>query len=64
MGTSNVNNLVQTIVQYAAFRETINSTLTAPNQEQSCLLFRLKSRNARGASHHPTFNFLTISHTS
>ena len=27
-------NLVQTMVQYLAFRETINSILTATNQEQ------------------------------
>ena len=61
----NVNNLVQTIVQHAAFRETINAILTATNQEQSCLLFRLKPWNAREASHHRAFmcNSLTISHT-
>ena len=61
----NVNNLVQTVVQHPAFRETINSVLAATNQEQSCLMLRLKSRSARGASHHPAFmrNCLTISHT-
>ena len=64
-GNVTVNKLVQTIVQHPAFRETINSILTATNQEQSCLLLRLKFRNARGASHHPAFmgNCLTISHT-
>ena len=31
----NVNNVVQTIVQHASFRETINSVLTATNEEQS-----------------------------
>ena len=64
-GNVTVNKLVQTIVQHPAFRETINSVLTATNQEQSCLLLRLKSRNARGASHHPAFmgNCLTINHT-
>ena len=30
----NVKNLVQTIVQHLAFRETINSILTTTNQEQ------------------------------
>ena len=61
-GNVNVNNLVQTILQHPAFRETINSIVTATNQEQSCLLLRLKSWNARGASHHPPFmgNCLTI----
>ena len=34
-GNVSVNNLVQTIVQYLAFRETIDSILTATNQEQS-----------------------------
>ena len=64
-GNVNVNNLVQTIVQHPAFRETINSILTATNQEQFCLLLRLKSRSTRGASHHPAFmgNCLIISHT-
>ena len=54
-----VNILVQTIVQHPAFRETIN-------QEQSCLLLRLKSRNAREASQHSAFmgNCLTTNHTS
>ena len=33
-GNVNVKNLVQTIVQHLAFRETINSILTATNQEQ------------------------------
>ena len=36
-GNVTVNKLVQTIVQHPAFRETINSILTATNQEQSCL---------------------------
>ena len=63
-GNVNVNNLVQTIVQRSAFRETINSILTASNKEQSCLLLWLKSRRETGASHHPAFmgNCLTISH--
>ena len=34
-GNVSVNNLVQTIVQHPAFRETIDSILTATNQEQS-----------------------------
>ena len=34
-GSVNFNNLVQTIVQHTAFRETFNSILTATNQEQS-----------------------------
>ena len=34
-GNFNVKNLVQTIVQHPAFRETINLILTATNQEQS-----------------------------
>ena len=57
-----MSNLVQTIVQDPVFPETINSILTATNQEQSCLLLRLKSRNVRGASHHLAFtgNFLAI----
>ena len=64
-GNVNVNNLVQTIVQHPAFRETINSVLRATNQEQLYLLLRLQSRSARGAFHHPAFmgNCLTISHT-
>ena len=33
-GNVNVKNLVQTIVQHLAFRETINSIMTATNQEQ------------------------------
>ena len=33
-GNVNVKNLVQTIVRHQAFRETINSILTATNQEQ------------------------------
>ena len=33
-GKANFNNLLQTIVQYPAFRETINSILTPANQEQ------------------------------
>ena len=33
-GDVNVKNLVQTIVQHLAFQETINSMLTATNQEQ------------------------------
>ena len=33
-GNVNVKNLAQTIVQHLAFRETINSNLTAINQEQ------------------------------
>ena len=58
----NVNNLVQTIVPYPAFPERINSVLTATNQAQSCLLLRLKSRNASGAFHHLSFigNFLIL----
>ena len=55
MATMAANNLVQTIVQHPAFRETINSILTATNQEQPRLLFWLKSGNARGASHHAAF---------
>ena len=64
-GDVNVNNLVQPIVQHPAFRETINSVVTATNHEQSCLLPRLKSWSARGASHHPAFmgNYLAISRT-
>ena len=64
-GNVNVNNLVQTIVRHSAFQEAINSILTATNQEQLCLLLRLKSWNVRGASHHPAFmgNCLTMSHT-
>ena len=54
-GNVNFNNLVKTIVQHPAFRETINSILTATNQEQPRLLFWLKSGNARGASHHAAF---------
>ena len=46
----NANNLVQDIVQHPVFRETINSILTVANQEQSCLLLRLKSPSMRGAS--------------
>ena len=34
-GDVNFNNLVQTVVQHSAFWETINSILTATNQEQS-----------------------------
>ena len=34
-GNISVNNLIQTIVQDQAFWETINSILTATNQEQS-----------------------------
>ena len=34
-GNVSVNNLVQTIVQHPAFRETTDSILTATNQEQS-----------------------------
>ena len=33
-GNVNAKNLAQTIVQHLAFRETINSILTATNQEQ------------------------------
>ena len=33
-GNVNVKNLVQTIVEHLAFREAINSILTATNQEQ------------------------------
>ena len=33
-GNVNVKNIVQTIVQHLAFRETINSIMTATNQEQ------------------------------
>ena len=64
-GNVNVKNLVQTIVQHPAFRETINSILMATNQEELCLFLRLKSRSAKGASHHPAFmgNSPTISHT-
>ena len=64
-GNVNVNNIVQTIVQYPTFREMINSILAATYQEQSCLLPRLKSQSARGAFHHPLFmgNCLPISHT-
>ena len=38
-GNVNVNNLVQTIVQHPAFRETINSILTATNQENGAYRF-------------------------
>ena len=64
-GKVNANNLVQTIVQHPAFRETINSIFTATYQEQSQWLLQLKSRNVRGASRHPAFmgNCLTSSHT-
>ena len=64
-GNVNVNNLVQTILQHPAFREAINSILTATNQEQSCLLLLLKPWRAKGAPHHSAFmgNCLTISHT-
>ena len=64
-GKVNVNNLVQNIVQHWSFGETIYSILMATNQEQSCLLLRLKFRNTRGASQHPAFmgNCLTNSHT-
>ena len=53
---------MQTIVPYPAFPERINSVLTATNQAQSCLLLRLKSRNASGAFHHLSFigNFLIL----
>ena len=53
------------LVKYPGFREMINPVLTATNQEQSCLLLRLKSQSTKGASHHPAFmgNCLTISHT-
>ena len=34
-GNVNVKNLVQTLVQHPAFRDTINSILTATNQGQS-----------------------------
>ena len=54
-GNINVNNLIQAIVQYPAFQEKINSILAATNQEQSCLLLRLKSWSARGASQHPAY---------
>ena len=33
-GNVNVKNIVQTIVQHLAFRETMNSILTVTNQEQ------------------------------
>ena len=33
-GNVNVKNLVQTVVQHLAFQETINSMLTATNEEQ------------------------------
>ena len=33
-GNVNVNNLAETLVQHLAFRKTINSSLTANNQEQ------------------------------
>ena len=64
-GNIKVNNLLQTIVQYPAFPQMINSILAATYQEQSCLLLRLKSQIARGASQHPTFvgNSPPISHT-
>ena len=53
------------LYQDSAFPEMINSVLVATYQEQSCLLRRLKSQIARGASHHPGFmgNCLPISHT-
>ena len=61
----NVNNLVQTIVKHPAFQEMINSILAATKQEKLCLMLRLKSWSARGASHYTPFmgNCLTISHT-
>ena len=64
-GNFNVNNLVQTIIQYPAFRKTIKSILAVTYQEQACLLLRLKSRSETGASHHPAFigNCRTITHT-
>ena len=34
-GNVNVNNLVQTTVQHPAFRGTVNTILTATNQEKS-----------------------------
>ena len=40
------------LYQDSAFPEMINSILVATYQEQSCLLRRLKSQIARGASHH------------
>ena len=64
-GNVNVNNLVQTIVQHPAFRETINSVLTATNQEKPCLSLQLKCRSERKVFHHPvsTGNCLTITYT-
>ena len=61
-GNVNVSNL---IVKHPAFRETINSILTATNPEQLWLLLPLKSRSARGEFYHPAFmgNYLTISQT-
>ena len=61
----NVNKLIQTIVQHPAFRKTINSILSATNQEQSCLLLWPKSWNVRGLSQHLAFmgKCLTITHT-
>ena len=59
----NVNNLARTIVQHPAFQETINSILAAAKQEKLCLMLRLKSRSARGASHYTPFmgNCLALS---
>ena len=57
-GNANVKNLVQTIVQHQAFRETNNSILTATNQEQLTyivLIVLAEIWSARGASAHPAF---------
>ena len=63
-----VNNLVQTIVQHPASRETINLISTATNQEQSTnivLIVSAEIPECEGASRHPAFmgNCQTISHT-
>ena len=42
-GNVSVKNLVQTIVQHLAFRETNNSILTATNQEQSTYIVLIVS---------------------
>ena len=46
-GKVNVSNLVQTLVQYPAFRETINSILTTNNQEQATNIVLIASGEIR-----------------
>ena len=47
-GNVNVNNFVQTKVQDPAFQETINSILTATNQEQSTNIALITSTEILG----------------